>query len=187
MLCEWIAYYCHSELLTATTGMQKTITCSTYGWLMFSSSTSTSWKNTQSCKRHITPVSSRRERASKTHGFSSTEWESTLRNAKTSKSVEMLVYFCMLMCVFSSVTVLHWDYCVMWITWFCWILRFRGPLGSERQTDRHGLRGFTVILWSLQSNMERKRFTRQCCPLVSTLSTLTFYMSDSETGEKLAS
>lgn len=128
------------------------------------------WKNMQSCNRHTTKfkqwAAEEGEIISKTYCFSSTEWNLTLRNAQTSKAV----YVCTFVCVFSSVTAPHGDYCIMWITWHCWVF-----------SVVHRATGVKWKNWQTNPNSEvpwrGRDLTRQCCLLVGTMNISDIYYS----------
>lgn len=164
------AYYSHNGLQTATTGVQETITCSTSGWLMqFSPSVSASWVNMQSCNRHTAKfkqwAAEEGERVSKTY--------SALVPLKETELWEMLgLWGCVCACVYLCEH-FHLSQLYMEISVLCGLHGtagysewFRGPLGSDGKTNRfkQKLRNFTDILRNLED------LTRQCCPLVSTVS-----------------
>lgn len=107
------------------------------GWLKLFSPPRQWVEKMQLCSKHTTKFKQCSAEERETFCFSSTEWNLTLRNSATSKDVEVLVYMCVLVCVFSSVTALHGDYCVMWIPWLWWVFRVVQRASGVTWTDQH--------------------------------------------------
>lgn len=136
--------------------------------MMFGRSTSASWKNIQSCTRRTTKFKLRAAQdgeGSKTYCFSSTGRKPNSEKRCTSKLV--------CVCVFSSVTALHGDYCVMWITWHRWVFSVVQRASGVRQKGRPiQIQRDWESLPTLCGGMHvalLHGLTRQCCPLVSTV------------------
>lgn len=157
-ISEWISDHSHTELQTATTGVQETITCSSSGWwLLFSPSTS--------CEKTCSPTAtdaqhssdSEQQHSEQQHSSSSTAAEGECLPTYCFSSTQgNWTHFkgCVCACVYSwlfSVPALHGDYCVMWITCHCWV--FSVPHRASGVRFKHKHTGSSDTLRSHQSAM----------------------------------